>query len=276
MTSEDKDEIEALSIRIEHLRDALSAVVSGLDGREAPSRAMMLAKAALDADTAQSLKGLDHNGLRLRIGGIHLTLAQEPEQKGPVPLLVRRASEEEANLWATSDGSGVYRDREWAERVDYMKTDAYYQESRTRNKAGHLVRAKVVEDYDGYVTTDGDDYARDVPELLEKVRDRLIWEDVPEEEVESRLPAWVYCCSEDGFEFDIEEEISNYVNDNHHEDAIDYIKDWESLRSFWSEWSSKQTDLRSYMIDYSRIVVLDRARYEAELADAKAYLEKFA
>lgn len=267
-------EIESLRSRNEKLRDALSMISRHLHSYDEIGEAILLVKSALQADTDASLKGLDHNGIRLRIGGIHLSISEEHAGKGAVPLLVKHAGHETPNLWATSDGSAVYRDREWAERADYMKTEAYREESERRGNAGRLIRAKVVEDYDGWVTTDGDEdeYAPSVADLIESLRDKM-WGDVPEDEIEGRLPAWVHCCTSDGFDFDIEDAISSYVDDNHHEDAIDWIKDWEGLNKFWSEWTAKQKDLCSHMIDYSRIVVIDRARYEAELEAAKAYLE---
>ena len=268
-------EIESLTIRIERMRDGLSQIERLLASETRTDEALDLALRTLETDTVASLKGLDHNGLRLRIGGIHLQISEEHAGKGPVPLIVKHAGELPPNLWSTSDGSAVYRDREWAERADYMKTDAYREESERRMLAGRLVRAKVVEDYDGWVSTDGneDEYAASVAELIEKLRDRMTWDDVPEDEIPSRLPAWVHCCTEQGFDFDVEEAISSYVDDNHHEDAIDWIKDWEGLNTFWAGWSAKQKDLRSNMVDYSRIVVIDRPRYEAELEAAKAYLE---
>lgn len=269
-------EVESLTIRNERLRDALAEVGRLLDGHDMIAEAIMEVRGALARDTQASLAGLDHNGLRLRIGGIHLSISEEHAGKGPVPLIVKHAGDKDPNLWATSDGSAVYRDREWAERADHMKTEAYREESYRRMAAGRLVRATVAEDYDGWVSTDGDEdnYAASVDELLEKLRDRLIWHDVPESEIPGQLPAWVHCCTEDGFDFDIEDAIHSYVDDNHHEDAVDWIKDWDGLSTFWGEWSAKQSGVRSYMIDYSRIVVIDRERYEQELADARAYLEQ--
>ncbi|MNU30406.1 hypothetical protein D3C71_188910 [compost metagenome] len=269
-------EVESLTIRNERLRDALAEVGRLLDGHDMIAEAIIEVRDALARDTKASLAGLDHNGLRLRIGGIHLSISEEHAGKGPVPLIVKHAGDKEPNLWATSDGSAVYRDREWAERADHMKTEAYREESERRMVASRLIRATVVEDYDGWVSIDGheDEYAGSVGELLEKVRDRLTWDDVPENEIPARLPAWVHCCTEDGFFFDIEDAIRSYLDDNHHEDAADWIKDWDGLCTFWNEWSAKQSGVCSYMIDYSRIVVIDRGRYEQELAAAKAYLEQ--
>ncbi|NTF17990.1 hypothetical protein G6L37_06205 [Agrobacterium rubi] len=267
-------EVESLAIRLERMRDALAEVGRLLDGHDQIGEAILLVKSALDADTSAALSGLDHNGLRLRIGGIHLQISEEHAGKGPVPIIVKHAGDQPPNLWSTTDGSAVYRDREWAERADYMKTEEYALKRDRLCAARRLVRATVEEGYDGWVTTDGneDEYAASTDELLERLRDRM-WGDVPEDEIPSHLPAWVHCCTEQDFDFDIEDAISSYLDDNHHEDAIDWIKDWDGLTSFWADWRAKQKDLRSNLIDYTRIVVIDRPRYEAELAAAKAYLE---
>lgn len=96
-----------------------------------------------------------------------LHIAVPPEHNGgPIPLLIKYAPDGKPNCWALADGSAVYLDREWAEKAAYMKTDDYRDGIRRRASAGHLVRAVVVDDYEGWVTTDGDDYAQDVPLCL--------------------------------------------------------------------------------------------------------------
>jgi hypothetical protein len=273
LNDDDKVRIESLTIRTERMRSALAETERLLAAGNAD--ALDLVRRTLADDASGALAALDSHTIRLNIGGLHLRLP-EGLGKGPVPLAITHAAEGEANVWATADGSAVYLTREWAERADHMRTDAYREESRARAAAGHLARAKVIEDYDGWVTASGDDddYAAEVSELLEKHRDRLAWAGVKDEDIPSQLPAWAYCCTEDGFDFDIEDAIRSYVEDNHHEDAVDWIKDWKGLDAFWNEWSAKQSGIRSYMIDYSRIVIIDRDRYETELAAAKAYLEE--
>jgi hypothetical protein len=270
---DEKARIESMTIRLERMRSALVEAERLLVAGKPD--ALDVIRRTLSDDASGALASLDSHTIRLNIGGLHVRISEE-HGPGPVPLLIKHAKDGEPNVWATSDGSAVYLTREWAEKADYMRTDAYREENRSRAAAGHIVRATVVEDYDGWVTASGDDddYAADVAELLEKHRDRLAWAGVTDEDIPSQLPAWAYCCTEDGFDFDIEDAIRCYVDDNHHEDAVDWIKDWEGLDAFWNEWSAKQSGLRSYMIDYSRIVVIDRDRYEKELAAAKAHLEE--
>jgi hypothetical protein len=192
----------------------------------------------------------------------------------PVPLRLKR-DRKNPNLWATHDGRRVFNSEEWAAKAMEMDTPEYKEAGQRRMEAARLVRAEVVDNYEGWITTTGDedDYADGVAELLEKHGDRLSWAGVADDDIPAQLPAWAFCCTEDVFHFDIEDAIQTYVNDNHHEDAVDRIKDWKGLNDFWAAWSAKQTDIISYFIDTKRIVVIDQARYRAELAAAKAYLE---
>lgn len=195
----------------------------------------------------------------------------------PVPLRLKR-DHKNPNLWATADGRRVFNSEEWAVKAMEMDTPEYRETGEKRMQAARLVRAEVVEGYTGWVTTSGDedDYAADVGELLENHADRLAWGGMDTADIPENLPAWAFCCTEDVFDFDIEDAINNYVNDNHHEDAADRIKDWKGLNDFWASWSGKQTDILSYFMDVKRIVVIDSERYEAELSAAKAYLAEVA
>lgn len=184
----------------------------------------------------------------------------------PLPLCI--TTKGEPNVWATGDGRRVFGTEEWALKSMEMDTKEYRDRQRARSDAGRLVRAVAVDDYTGWVTKTGDedDYAQDVSSLLEK------YEDQAESEDEYVPPAWVFCCTEDGFDFDLESQLDCYLDDNHHESARDWLVDEKELWGFWNAWAAKQ-NLKSYMIDYKRIVVIDRDRYEAELAAAKTYLE---
>jgi hypothetical protein len=272
-------ELTKLSSRVRELEEREAWMRAALEEAErllslnsAASASVSLIREVLNTSRAEPKSGNIQLNLRT------IAVAVGPDHAGGVvPLSIKRASnEEEANVWATSDGRAVYYSREWAEKADYMKTDKYRDEIEQYRKARNLVAAKVVDrdDYDGWVTASGDedDYAADIDELLERHRDRL-WGDVSEEDIPSHLPAWVYCCNEDHFEFDIEDAIRCYLDDNHHEDAADWIKDWDGLNKFWTEWSAKQKDLRSQMIDHSRIIVIDKARYEVELERARKVME---
>lgn len=203
---------------------------------------------------------------------ITVKVTGEHDMTKPVPLILKR-DDENPNLWATADGKRVFNSEEWAIKSMEMDTPEYKERSRKRMEASRLVRAEVVENYDGWVTTTGDedDYVQDVPELLEKHGDRLSWAGVTDSDIPAQLPAWAFCCREDGFNFDLEDAIDNYLSD-HHEDARDWLVDQKELFDFWKAWAAKQTQLKSYYIDTQRIIVIDRPRYEAELAAAKEWL----
>lgn len=194
------------------------------------------------------------------------------DPKKPVPLRIKRDTKK-PNCWATPDGKRIFNSEEWAVKAMEMDTPEYDAAQRKRIDAGRIVRAEVAEGYDGWVTVTGDedDYAQDVAELLEKHSDRLSWAGVPDEEIAGHLPAWAFCCQEDGFDFDLESQLDSYLDDNHHKNARDWLVDQKELWEFWNAWIAKQ-NLRSYIIDYKRIVVIDQARYDAELAEAKACL----
>lgn len=191
----------------------------------------------------------------------------------PIPLRLKVDSEN-PNCWSTADGKRLFVEKQWAEKSMEMDSDEYKERSQQRVKASRIARAEIVTDYTGLVTTTGDedDYAQDVAELLEKHGDRLSWAGVSDEDIPAQLPGWAFCCTEDGFDFDLEGQLESYLEDNHHEDARDHLVDEKALWEFFNAWCEKQT-LTSYMVDYKRIVVIDPAKYELELAEAKAFLD---
>ncbi|WP_107327422.1 hypothetical protein [Agrobacterium pusense] len=205
---------------------------------------------------------------------VTIKVPDDVDMSKPIPLRIAR-NEEAPNLWATTDGRRVFNSEEWAAKSMEMDGQEYKARQLKRMEASRLVRAEVTENYDGWVTIDGDEdsYAQDVPELLEKRRDQLSWGGVADEDIPSQLPAWVFCCTESGFDFDLESQLESYLADEHHENARDFLVDEKELWDFWNSWVEKQKNLTSYFIDTKRIVVIDRERYEAELAEAKAFLE---
>lgn len=191
----------------------------------------------------------------------------------PLPLLLKR-DEVNPNLWATGDGRRVYREREWAEKAMHMNTQAYRDDIRKRAAASHLVHAVEVENWSGWVTLTGDedDYHESVDALIERKRDEAAWSGVAEADIADHLPAWCFCTTENGFDFDLNEAIHSYLSDNHHEDAADWIDGWGELDAFWKAWSGRQSGLCSYFIDYKHVVVIDRRRFETEREVARAFL----
>lgn len=202
----------------------------------------------------------------------------------PIPLLIK-ANTAEPNAWATPDGRRVFINREDAEVAIHANSEAGKAQDAIRQQKEHLlhdakilVAAHVVENWTGWVTLTGDeDYFEDTAALLQHYRNGIIFETrakdppVTEKEIADSLPAWCFTTTETGFDFDLSEAIDTYLSDEHHKDAGDSIKGWNELQAFWKEWSAKQT-LSTYWMDCNNIVVLDRPRYEAELAAARALL----
>lgn len=204
---------------------------------------------------------------------VTIKVPDDIDMSKPIPLRISR-NEEAPNLWATTDGRRVFNSEEWAAKSMEMDEPEYKARQLKRMEAGRLVRAEVTENYDGWVTIDGDEdsYAQDVPELLEKSRDQLSWGGVADEDIASQLPAWAFCCTESGFDFDLESQLESYLSDEHHENSRDFLVDEKELWAFWSGWVEKQKSLTSYFIDTKRIVVIDRDRYTAELEAARKFL----
>src|SRR5690606_21103686 len=121
-----------------------------------------------------------------------------------------------------------------------------------RLDASRLMKATVHENWNGWITPDGDEdrYFSDVEHMLDHYHSQIV-------------PAWVFITKEIPFQFDIWEALESYLEDDHHEDALDHLVACDDLEKAFDAWKAKQT-LTSYMSDYSGIVVIDRDRYEAE------------
>ncbi|ASV86663.1 hypothetical protein CES85_1678 [Ochrobactrum quorumnocens] len=222
------------------------------------------------------------DGLPINCQHITVRVPDDHDHSQPIPLRIR-VDNENPNCFATSDGKRIFYERQWAEKSMLMDTEEYQERSRRRMLAGRLTKAEIVENYAGWVTCSGDedDYFDSIDALIEHYTDRIANDksddnEPTEEEIKQSLPAWVYCTTEDAFIFDLEGALDCYLADNHHEDARDLIKDYDWLREFWKFWSSKQSGVFSYCIDYSRIVVIDRERFDAEMEQAKAIVAEVA
>lgn len=201
---------------------------------------------------------LDLQRLRIEVPADH-------DRATPLPLLIK-SNPEDPNCWATGSGDQVYTTLEHAENSMTLQSSEYKEQSRKRMEANRFVRATVVPEDDRMVTLDGDEYYTDVAEMLDRLGDDVVVDGEP------NLPSWCFTTRREGFDFDIENYLESYMSDNHHEDAMDEIKDYDWLVWFWKKWKAKQT-VSTFFIDYQRIIVLDQERYERELAEAKAWLE---
>lgn len=218
------------------------------------------------------------DGLPINCQHITVRVPDDHDNSQPVPLRIR-VDHDNPNCFATSDGKRVFYERQWAEKSMLMDTEEYKERSRRRMLASRLIKAEVVSDYNGWVTCTGDedDYFDSIDALIERYTDYIADDkshdqQPTEAEIKQSLPAWAYCTTEDSFSFDLEGALECYLSDNHHEDARDLIKDYDWLREFWKFWSSKQSGVFSYYIDYSRIVIIDVERFAKELEEARSFL----
>ncbi len=163
------------------------------------------------------------------------------------------------NAWSSSEGD-VFATREHAAFADHMQTEAYKQYWARRAAASRIVNAKRVVDAAEYhdAVLINDRVYDDIDECIADVQDD-----------EGHLPAWVHGTTSSEFAFDMQDALGNYLSDNHHEDAE--LSHMDELKAFFAAWSAKQ-DVRTYWEDSKTIVVLDRAAFDLELAEAKAFL----
>jgi hypothetical protein len=163
----------------------------------------------------------------------------------------------EDRLYPTMETAAHWQ--EWYTQKALEDTPEGREHKRAVHHAKRLLAATPVaaSEYDSYVCDEDENYHATVEDLLDRA-------DKGEE------PAWCWATTEVPFDFDLEDAIASHVGDVHHEDAIDTL-DLTPLLAFYAEWEKKQ-GLLSYYIDYKRVVVIDQARYDAEVAAAKALL----
>lgn len=199
----------------------------------------------------------------LNLSMLSVALPEDHDPTKPFPLTIRRDFET-PNLWATGDGKRLFRDREWAEKAMEMDTPEYKEWSRLRMEYSRLVKAEPVE-WAGWVYSDEvGGYNDGYYDSVDALREHCESDDIV-------VPAYCHATKEQAFDFDIFDALDSYLSDDHHEEAHDQIEGWDELEVFWKAWSAKQT-LKSYYLDYSKIVVIDQAGYEVALAEAKAWL----
>jgi len=178
--------------------------------------------------------------------------------------LINRNQEPEAYL-DTEQGQ-VFAERAMAERAIYLRSDEYRATSRQRMEAARLARAVEVPDYKGWVyDPDGRGPAEGHFADGEELAEYCDGEGLP-------MPAWAYCCEEVPFDFDLFDEIDSYCGDNHAESTAENLKGTAELEAAWKAFLAANDHVHSYMVDYLRIVVLDRERYLAELKAAREVL----
>jgi len=181
------------------------------------------------------------------------------------------------NAYSCWDCDKTYLDKELAQRCCEVKKCSrcgcslgkheYYTACAPCREVLTIQRAEVVsESYadDGVIYSEthsgdwNDGYASEVGAMLEKCDDEGV-----------EPPFYVHPCKANHFQFD-PYNILDLVHDDHHEGAIDHDK--EGLFAFFKEWNAKQ-NLRSYYFEKSKVIVLDRERFDQFLTQPDPLFE---
>lgn len=110
-------------------------------------------------------------------------------------------------------------------------------------------------EYDGWVYDENaEEYYASVEEWRERFDD------------DSSDVAYLWACATiDGFGLDAADIVQSALeNGEHHEDAFDSVDGIEELQTMLNGWCAKQ-DVKSYMVDYTRAVVLSEAEEAADV-----------
>lgn len=192
---------------------------------------------------------------------------QKTDKRAVVPLTIKVARQPtKANAWLDQTGGFAYQTAQQAENAIWVRSDEYRSLTRARAEASRLSKVHTETDYEGWVfdPLEGgaqDGYFREPSELLEWYEDEA-----------QEPPSFAFCCTETPFAFDLEGALYNTCEE-HHADAFDSLSDVLEITAAFKAWMEKQT-LVSYFPDYKRAVVIDQGRFEAERAEASAFLAK--
>jgi hypothetical protein len=102
-------------------------------------------------------------------------------------------------------------------------------------------------------------------EMEQSYFDNAVWDDCVDGQGVVTVPPPAYCwpCESRALRLDPDSLLENAVDDMH-EDAGDEIVDADELVRFLEAWNAKQT-CKSWYPDYSRVIVLDEARFKTLL-----------
>jgi len=106
-------------------------------------------------------------------------------------------------------------------------------------------------------------------EMEQSYFDTAVWDDCVDGQGVITVPPPAYCwpCESQALRLDPNSLLEN-ATDDMHEDAGDEIVDADELVRFIEAWNAKQT-CKSWYPDYSRVIVLDEARFKALLEDGQ-------
>ena len=126
-----------------------------------------------------------------------------------------------------------------------------------------LTAATITAEYNGPVYADGvrgewgEGYSSDIYNLRQSCDD-----------YEDEVPAYCWPCTGKPLRLDVGDIIETACEE-HHEDAADQIVGYDDLRAAIERFNAAQTCV-TYYPDYSRIIILDRERFDALIAPPSA------
>ena len=226
---------------------------------------------------------------------IRVQFIDTPADAGqPIPLVFRRAQEgETANCIADPVTDSIRQTAAEVEEGIRSRTpegrasanaerEATFRRKRDVATARALVQATPIPaaEWAGEVWREAtSDYVfGNIDEWREAEFDRQ-WPDNPSgdedrdtAETEAKMPAWIWATATDSWEPPVGRVIDCIAEDadEQFDDGSERI-DFAPLEAFLDEWAPKQSML-VFHEDRSRVIVLDQARYEAELAAARSLI----
>lgn len=211
------------------------------------------------AEAAVGASGFPELSLRAR------AISPADRLQGVVGYVLKRADgDEKPNCWAAYgeklDNGGIIYDTEYLARYvaerDWPCVKAIQYEAGELRKKLKAKRIPFADSDDDMIMV-SDDRVYDRDDALDRLQD------------DERC--WVFGTEEHAFNFDIEEALDNHLEDSF-EEASEHVVDREGLRAFWSAWSAKQS-LTTYYEDSDRILVIDAAAFEQQVAEWQARLD---
>lgn len=153
--------------------------------------------------------------------------------------------------------------------------EKYWTKCAKHREQAKLARAKAIpaSEWSDPVFSDdvsgdwGEGYSSCWQEMEQKFFDNAVWDDCVDGQGVPTTPPPAYCwsCEAQALRLDPDSLLERAVEDMH-EDAGDEIVDADELVKFFEAWNDKQT-CKSWYPDYSRVIVLDEARFKALLED---------
>lgn len=196
-----------------------------------------------------------------------LHLDGDVDRSKPIPISIRIARDGlEPNCFYAARAERFALQEDWAESLDanhdrYLEgqTSEGWKKRRALQSAKALVAGETIpaEEWKGWVCDGEETYEATVEELIERLTD-----------MEADAPSYCFATYEKGFDFDLQDAIESYLNDEHHEDAEAH--NLNALLDFYDEWK-KSARVTTYF-PAKQIVVIDPVRFAAEIEEAKALI----